>query len=174
MMGARAWHLAGFASVLAAGLLGCGTHVIELPGASVDAAAEVGANADTPDAAGGTPSVVCKDQQGPQGTCTTCYFADGSPPATNCKPIAIPSCPAGTGPIEGQCTRCETFLQANQGKINTCLTCKPWDKGATGACRSCVWGDVPAGVPSCQQCMDAKGQSSDTCDEILKKYQMVL
>jgi hypothetical protein len=136
---------------------GCGTRVIELEVA--DAAAEIDA-----------PVVNCQTEKGPNGPCLMCYYSDGKPLGGDCQPIGPPPCPANTGPIEGQCDRCTIFYVPGQSKINTCLTCKPWDKSTVPLCRTCMWTGIPL-EQYCQQCTEANGALSDTCDELLKKLQ---
>jgi hypothetical protein len=141
--------------------LGCGTRVIELEGA--DAGPDAG-------------TIYCQAEKGPLGPCMMCYYPGGKPLGGDCQQTAVtpPACPANTGPVEGQCTRCQTFFPSTtQGKVNTCLSCKLWDKmSAVSVCRTCEWSGLPVAA-TCQQCMEPNGGSTDTCDETLKKLQLV-
>ena len=147
-------------TVALAGLIGCGTRVLEL----------------TPQTDAATPAAMCNDFRradgaacklcfGPAGAVTLAACGDPPPPPDAGDPVMPrppPSCTVST-PGNDRCLICHS---PTMGDYRACLKCEPALVQTTGdQCRTCFWTDDDKS--QCLQCFDASGATvQDSCDRV--------
>jgi hypothetical protein len=158
----RRWAVLVFSFVVA----GCGTKVLDpgvLPPGTPDATATEPAGMSAPP---GQPNAGPTSKPSPPvlGPGTEKPGTTTAPPPANDPGATLPPCPDGQNPYDGKCARCKTISTSQGMKMDTCLACKDDPASPSGACRSCVWTDLPVTV-ACERCPGSSGP--DACDKAL-------